>query len=134
MHDVETQLTQQGTRAQPWLHSQARPLWDLAYADDTVVLTHTAEKCQEIFPLTQSTAAQYHLKLNTGKCELVRKNAVRPVHFHPLHSTTDPVTGQSPEVKVKKQVTYPGVIITEDTSTHNGIRARIAKAKSGFKT
>ena len=58
MHDVEAQLTQHGTNAQPWLHSQNRPLWDLAYADDTVVLTRTAERCQEILHLIQPTAAQ----------------------------------------------------------------------------
>ena len=132
MHDVETQLTQQGTQAQPWLHSQARPLWDLAYADDTVVLTRTAERCQEILKLIQTTAAQCHLRLNTGKCKLIRQNASRPVHFHLPHITPDPTTGHPPEVKLKTQLTYLGVIITEDTSTHNDIRARIAKARAGF--
>jgi hypothetical protein len=132
VHAVETQLTQQHSQPQPWLHSQQHPLWDLAYADDTVILTRTAERCQEILGLIQSTAKHYNLKLNLGKCELIRKNANADVHFHPNHSNIDPKTNKPPKVKVKKQAKYLGVLITEDTSTHNDIRARIAKAKAGF--
>ena len=72
------------------------------------------------------------MKLNLGKCKLIRKNASTDVHFHPNHSTIDPKTNKPP--KVKKQAKYLGVLITEDTSTHNDIRARIAKAKAGFET
>ena len=68
MHDVETQLTYHHTQAQPWLHSQTRPLWDLVYADDTVVLTRTAARCQEILGFIQATAAHYNLRFNKGNC------------------------------------------------------------------
>ena len=112
MHDVEDQFTQQHTKP-PCRRSQRNPLWDLAYADDTSILTRTADRCQEILRLMQSTASDYNLKLNVSKSELIRKNATQQVHFHPDHSTTEAATGKPPTLKVKKQAKYLGVITTK---------------------
>jgi len=144
MHDVEAQMTDDHNTFLPTLHSQKHPLFDLAYADDTIILAKSAATTQRILHLIQDTAAQYNLKLNMGKCELLRTNASNPVYFktvlspHTLTGTTPPK-----QVQAKHQAKYLGVIITPQskhpqTGKYQGyhdkdITARLQKGRDGFK-
>ena len=134
MHDVQQDITKQGTVLMPTLHSQLRPLFDIAYADDTAIICKSAARCQEILHSVQEVAAQYNIKLNLSRCELLRMNATNDVHFHPMHS--NPKARQDPNkvpVKVKQQATYLGVTIRADGKTHTDVSQRIAKSRAGFK-
>ena len=122
MHDVQEQLTEGGTQQLPTLHSQQRPLFDLAYADDTIIVARTAQRTQQVLHLIESTAAQYNLNLNTAKCELLRMNVHTDVHF---------TAGNT--VKVKQTARYLGVILRADGFTHTDVAARIGKARAGYK-
>ena len=122
MHDVQERLTAGGTQQLPWIHSQRHPLFDLAYADDTVIVCKSAQKTQEILQHIEAVAAQYNLSLHQGKCELLRLNVTQPVLF----------TSGMP-VKVKNSVTYLGVTLRADGKSHTDVAKRIAKARAGYK-
>ena len=81
MHDVEEALTEQHTKQIPWIHSEKQPLFDLAYADDTVLLGKSAESVQNALHHLQHIAQQSNLKLNLGKCELIRLNCTGSIYF-----------------------------------------------------
>merc|ERR1712035_257735 len=81
MHDVTQLMTENDTRALPTLHSQNIPLFDLAYADDTVLIGKSSDTVQRALHYIQTAAAQYNLKLNLGKCELIRMNADTDIKF-----------------------------------------------------
>ena len=88
MHDVQATLTTESNPHLPCLHIVNRPLFDLAYPDDTVIVTRTSARAQQILQSIQTIAAQYNLKLNLAKCELLRTNATADILFKedPPHS------------------------------------------------
>ena len=63
------------------MHSAEIPFTQLAYADDTLVVPRSAQLMEVISHHIQRTAAQFNLKLNEGKCELIRINTDNGVHF-----------------------------------------------------
>jgi len=139
MHDVTHLMTDNGTRQIPTIHSQNTPLFDLAYADDTALIGKSADTVQRALHHIQTTAAQYHLKLNMGKCELIRMNAHSDIYFYDSNPLTPPTTPQqrtkhlkSLTVKVKTQARYLGVYIRQDCSTHTDVNSRLGKARAAF--
>ena len=139
MHDVTQLMTEHDTRPLPTLHSQYAPLFDLAYADDTVLIGKSSDTVQRALHYIQTTAAQHNLKLNLGKCELVRMNADTDIKFKdtsPLPPQSTPQQRKQHQkqltVKVKTQVRYLGVFIRQDCSTHTDIVTRIGKARAAF--
>jgi len=137
MHDVEKALITPQTPWLPTLHSLDFPLFDLAYADDTVIMCKTAATTQRILHLIQVIASQYNLKLNLGKCELLR---TRPTNYAPndvyFHSPP-PANGSPPtpptKVKVKTHAKYLGVLITPRGDMDRDLTARINRGRSGYK-
>jgi hypothetical protein len=120
MHDVETQLQQQmGTL--PWVHSANHPLFDLAYADDTVLMGQSPGVVNKALHLIQTTAEHYNLKLNRGKCEYIVMNGKGTLTF------TD-----GTEVKQVKAAKYLGAIITDTARVQADLRARLARARTGM--
>ena len=103
MHDVETAITNNNTVPAPWIHSQQHPLFDLAYADDTVILAKSQQKAQQILQTIQRIAQQSNLHLNMSKCEMIRTKAEGTVHF--LDGTA---------VKTPQYIKYLGVILRAD--------------------
>ena len=58
MHDVTQLMTDNDTRALPTIHSQFTPLFDLAYADDTVLIGKSSDTVQRA--LTTTSKPQLH--------------------------------------------------------------------------
>ena len=106
----------------PWIHSAEHPLFDLAYADDTIIMARAAQTVQAALHHIQRIATQSNLKLNLKKCELLRQNATQNIHF---------IDGT--QVQNKTQAKYLGVILRDDGKTHTDVRSRVAKAREGFK-
>ena len=142
MHDVQATITPQHHNQLPWLHSYNNPLFDLAYADDTVILCRSAEQTQTILHSIQTTAAQYNLQLNKGKCELLRTNAQQEVYFKDTSTHPPSAKPLSPakqrtalnklKVKVKQSAKYLGVYITPKASNSTDISQRIHRGRAGF--
>ena len=137
MHDVTQLMTNNDTRALPTIHSQFTPLYDLAYADDTVLIGKSADTVQRALHHIQPTAAQYNLHLNQAKCELIRMNTDTDITFHdtnPLPPQSTPQQRrkhlQELTVKAKSQIRYLGVYIRQDCSTHTDIITRIGRARA----
>ena len=121
MHDVE-QLMQQNDQLLPWVHSANHPLFDLAYADDTVLMGQSAAVVERALHHVQNTAEQYNLKLNLAKCEYMSMNAI----------SNNITFTDGTQVKRKQQVKYLGAILTADARSTPDVRARIAKATAGL--
>ena len=66
----------------PWVHSANTPLTQLAYADDTLVVGRNASTVTLILQTIEEVAAQFNLRLNRGKCELIRIHSSEDVHFY----------------------------------------------------
>ena len=70
-YDVDHQLTAEGGMM-PWVFSQQRHFYDLAYADDAA---RTAERAQQLLGVVENTAAHSNLTLNWDKCLLLKSPA-----------------------------------------------------------
>ena len=57
------------------------PLWDIEYADDTVLLTNCGDTLEKLLHILQFHASRVGLELNTGKCQLMTLKSVRLLHF-----------------------------------------------------
>ena len=60
--DVDYALLAQGQPVNTW--SVARPVYDLEYADDTLLLSLTTTQLQRILTAQESQARQYGMHLN----------------------------------------------------------------------
>ena len=69
---------------------------------------HAAQLMETILHHIQRMAAQFNLKLNEEKCELIHINTENDVHF------VQQAGGPQKKVKVVKAAKYLGVVITED--------------------
>ena len=82
MHDIDFSLLQLNGSL-PWIFSAECPLWDLEYADDTVVMARSGSLVERILHLLMKRADLVGLKLHSHKCEHLRLNSdyvVRDVH------------------------------------------------------
>ena len=68
-HDVDNRLLRQGTPTNTW--SVGKPVYDLEYADDTLLMAVTKPQAEEILKAVQVEAALYGLELNLEKTELL---------------------------------------------------------------
>ena len=99
--DVDYALLAQGQPVNTW--SVARPVYDLEYADDTLLLSLTTTQLQRILTALESQAKNYGMHLNLTKTEIL----VDPRRATPLISFSDgsPVTTTT-------QVKYLGTMIS----------------------
>ena len=74
-HDVDDGLLRQGTPTNTW--SVGKLVYDLEYADDTLLMAVTKPQAEEILKAVQVEATLYGLELNLEKTELLA---------HPLDS------------------------------------------------
>ena len=151
MHDVEQELLQKypmGTH----VHSASDPLFDLGYADDTLLLGREKEVVETALHSLQRIAENFNLQLNFGKCEMLRINAHNDVHFHhtpdELQQLHTSLSTQFPKatphllsqkldkltkVRVVQHAKYLGVTLNADTSSSTDVINRCWKAREGFK-
>ena len=64
------------------------PLWDLEYADDTVLLSNSAEQITRLLHLLPCEGSQRGLLLHEDKCEHLRLNSDTRVFYAPLPYTS----------------------------------------------
>ena len=92
-HDVDALLLHTGVPTNTW--SEGYPVYDLEYADDTLLLATTIAQLQSFLTALESVASEYGMALNKIKTELlVRPNNPNPqLRFsdHSLVPTTEVV-------------------------------------------
>ena len=111
----------------PWIFSAASTLWDIEYADDTVIWGRSFEAATNFLTILIPLAKQKGLSLNLKKCE----------HL-PLHSTekiiiADPETHESITIPTVTVVKYLGVLLTPNASSNKEINRRLSQAKTAHK-
>ena len=121
MHDVEQALLTDNQHL-PTIHSVNTPLFDLAYADDTILVGRNHSTVQKALHHVQHIAKLYNLKLNTAKCIHMKMHSTHSIHF-----------ADNSTVPHHHRAKYLGVILRDDCSTLTDINARIGKVRSGFK-
>ena len=80
MHDVEEEYTQR-YELLPNPFAASSPLWDLEYADDTVLFSPNALTLQRLLHILQHHAARIGLLLNFAKCEHLQLNSDQDIFF-----------------------------------------------------
>ena len=79
--DIDKDLEEKGTPRNTW--STQHPVYDLEYADDTLLLARTIPQLQSFLNSVEKIAAEYGMKLNDTKTELLTKtpNETTPLKF-----------------------------------------------------
>ena len=67
--DIDQELLHKGTPTNTW--SSLRPVYDLEYADDTLLLARTIPQLQSFLSTVEYIAQEYGMRLNTTKTELL---------------------------------------------------------------
>ena len=85
-HDVETSYTSQFGLLSGVINTPS-PLWDLEYADDTALMSNSAEQITRLLHLLQHEANIRGLALNFDKCAHLRLHSEERVFFSPSFSS-----------------------------------------------
>ena len=115
-YDVDHQLAAEGGMM-PWVFSQQRHFYDLAYADDTALV-------EQLLGVVESTAAHSNLTLNWGKCLLL----ISPASRNHVYNATGGM------VKETEHAKYLGVILSRNGTARKDVNERLAKARKHFST
>ena len=120
--DVDDALLAQGQPVNTW--SVARPVHDLEYADDTLLLALTTTQLQRILTALESQAKKYGMQLNLTKTEIL----VDPGRAAPSRILADgsPVTNTT-------RVKYLGCMISWTKTFDAAFKYRAALTESGYK-
>ena len=114
MHDVDSGMTEaekENVEANR-LHKEVSSR--LFYADDTIIMSQTAEAAEIVLHRIQQESHKYALKLNETKCTHLQMNAIQRIRFD---------NGTS--VPTKTQTEYLGGKIKNDSSYKMEIQSRI---------
>ena len=133
-HDVETQYETQFGLLSGVIHTPS-PLWDLEYADDTVLLSNSGDQLTRILHLIQFYGSRRGLYLNEEKCQHLRLHSDHRVYYAP-GSADSPCscatcTGQQrtgDPVPLFLEVKYLGVFLDSTGTSHKNVSFRITQA------
>ena len=117
-HDVQKIFLEE----HPLATTPKLPLFDIEYADDTVLITRTRDHMQSLLHTVQREAARYNLFLNTGKCKLILHNTEASISF----------LDGSQVIRVPS-TTYLGVRIDEHGKPGPEVTKRIGECQQVFK-
>ena len=115
------------------------PLWDLEYADDTVLLSTSADALNRLLHLIQYEGCRRGLLLNLDKCEHLRMNSDRRLHYSPAPvelcscSLCSGLTAPGPTIKLVEEVKYLGAYLDDKNNQGKHLRYRISQAISAAK-
>ena len=116
------------------LHTPS-PLWDLEYADYTVLLSKSAQHATRMLHLIQRFGAQRGLLLNEDKCDHLRLNSDQRIYYSA--NTASPFcncescTGNGPigsPVRLSNEVKYLGVYLDTSGNSRKNTSYRISRA------
>ena len=118
--DVDSRLMAMGVPTNTW--SVGKPVYDLEYADDTLLLSVTPPQLEEFLRIVQVEASLYGMELNLDKTEFLEgSEATPPIYF---------VDGT--RVKETDKAKYLGSQVSWTKPTKTAIDARKALAHSSY--
>ena len=80
LHDVDKRFLSMGVPTNTW--SVGKPVYNLEYADDTLLLSVTPPQLEEFLGTVQVEAALYGMELNLSKTELLSNEGdTQPIYF-----------------------------------------------------
>ena len=120
--DIDHDLDSKGMPRNTW--SSIHPVYDLEYADDTLLLARTIPQMQSFLSSVEKIAAEYGMKLNDTKTELLTKTAGETTTLKFANGAAVPTT---PQLK------YLGSMIAWDHPFHTAFLHRAGLAESAYK-
>ena len=115
------------------------PFWDLEYADDTVLLSNSAQQITRLLHLLQREAHVRGLTLNVDKCAHLRLHSDSRIPYSPSFSSPCQCTQctgaeASPQlVPLSDEVKYLGVFLDASSSNRRNTSHRVSQAISASK-
>ena len=97
-------------------------LAELLYADDTLLLSVSANSLERFLAAVSSAGATYGLELHWGKLQLIKVRCSAAVH-RPDHSVIDP----------QSSLLYLGSIVSDDSSISTELARRLGMATGEFR-
>ena len=111
----------------PTLFNATSPLWDLEYADDTVLLGRTAQTVQRFLDILVPLAYDKGLVLNSDKCEHLSIGSDLDLNL------THPVTNIKTAIPRVQTTKYLGVLLTPNSDNLVEIRKRLQSANASYR-
>ena len=137
-HDVETAYTSQYGLLSGVINTPS-PLWDLEYADDTALMSNSAEQLTRLLHLLQYEANIRGLTLNFDKCAHLQLHSEERVVFSPAlsspcdcsrcHGHAAPLQ----PVPLSDEVKYLGVYLGSFSNNRKNVSYRVSQAMSASK-
>jgi hypothetical protein len=109
----------------PWIFSASTPLWDLEYADDTVLLGRSSEVVQNFLDILVTVAKSHGLELNHDKCEHLAIHSDNSIYFN-----DESFSALIPKVDFVK---YLGVLLCPNADSGREVSRRLNQARAAFK-
>ena len=122
LHDLDADLSLNGTPQNVW--SVSHSIYDLEYADDTLLLSITSSQLQQFLSGLEAIAAEYGMKLNQGKTEILT---------HPKLSTPTIHFLDGSQVKTTPQIKYLGSLVSWEKPFEVAFYHRLGLAEEAYK-
>ena len=122
LEDVDKALLQKGVPTNTW--SVNGPIFDVEYADDTLLLGLTIPQLQSILRQVEEEAELYGMSLNADKTELL---------CHPDHTAPNMYFRNGSKVPTSTQVKYLGSMVSWQNSFSTAFKHRSALAEQAYK-
>ena len=102
MHDIDVALMSSGVATNTW--SVGKPVYDVEYADDTLLLARTTTQLQAILQETERQASLYGMNLNQSKTEVLvdPRRPIQKIKF---------LNGQEVPTGLRKQAYFLDVLV-----------------------
>ena len=122
LHNVDVELMATGMATNTW--SVSRPVYDLEYADDTLLMSLTTPQIQTILTALERQASLYGMSLNQTKTELLED---------PRRTCTGVFFSNGDKVPTTPQTKYLGSMISWHKTFEAALFHRKALAETGYK-
>ena len=122
LSDTDHTLQTQGIPTNTW--SEGYPIYDLEYADDTLLMALTSTQLQGMLSALESVAQEYGMNLNQSKTEILT---------HPTSDHTSLKFREGTAVPTTTQVKYLGARISWINSFHTAFYHRLGLTEEAFK-
>ena len=123
LEDTEARLMRQGTPTNTW--SVGKPVFDLEYADDTLLFGISTPQIEAMLHALQTEAQNFGLALNLAKSEILVYPSQDAPRLHFLNG--DPVPTAT-------NVRYLGSLVTWDAPASSAITVRFHLAKAALQS
>ena len=123
LEDTEARLMRQGTPTNTW--SVGKPVFDLEYADDTLLFGISTPQLEAMLHALQTEAQNFGLALNLAKSEILVYPSQDAPRLHFLNG--DPVPTAT-------NVRYLGSLVTWDAPASSAITVRFHLAKAALQS